>query len=259
MHNSLLHLSPHTKNHTNTAQVDWNKVASLIGYGSAKSASTRFGIIRKRRGCTKPNKPAHVGVYARNVTKTGTPAKGAASRASRAKPAASTKKGVNRRGSVGGKGKKLPQKVQDDDDNVESGQDEKAKDLVAPSNDEQQDIEYDAPEGEKPVRDLMAPSDEEEEEQEQESFQSQVSRGLYAESNAEEDEGNLSDDTLELLNRQIAQQQEAQLQAQMQQRMGQQGVNEEYDAYEPGAIYQNSQDEGQYYEHMAQGVPTYYN
>lgn len=245
MHNSLLHLSPHTKNHTNTAQVDWNKVASLIGYGSAKSASTRFGIIRKRWGSTKPNKPAHAGVYAGKVTKTRAPVKGAASRASRAKPAASTKKGVNGKGSVGGKGKKLPQKVEDEDDDVEYGQDEEVKDLMAPS-DDRQDDEHDAPEGEKPVRDLMAPSDEEEEEeQEQESFQSQVNRGLYAESNADEDEGNLSDGAVDLLNRQIAQQQGAQLQAQIQQQMGQQGVYEEYDAYEPGAVYKNAQDEGQ--------------
>ena len=189
---------PHTKNHADTAQIDWNKVASLIGYGSAKSASTRFGIIRKRWGSTKPNKPAQVGVYAGKVTKTRAPAKGAASRASRVKPAASTKKGVNGKGSVGGTRKKLPQKVEDDND-------DEVKDLMAPSDKEQHDAEYDAPEGEKPVRDLMAPSDEEEE-QEQESFQSQVNRGLYDDPYAEDDEGNLSDGALELLNRQIAQQ-----------------------------------------------------
>ena len=170
------------------------------------------------------------------------PAKGAASRATRAKPAASTKKGVKGKGSVGGKGKKLPQKVEDDDDDVESGLDEE---VMAPF-DNEEDVEQ--------VKDLMAPSDEEEE-QEQESFQSQVNRGLYAESNTEEDEGNLSDDAVELLNRQIAQQQEAQLQAPVQQ----QGVYEECDAYEPSAVYQNAQDEGQYHGHMAQGARTYYN
>lgn len=212
MQNSLLHLSPHTKNHTKTAQVDWNKVASIIDYGSAKSASTRFGIIRKRWGSTKPNKPAHVGLYAGKVTKTRAPGKGAASRASRAKPAASTKKSVN------GKGKKLPQKGEDDDDGAKSGQAEEVKDFMAPSDDEedreqvkdlmapfddeQRDAEYDVSGSEKRVRDLMAPSDEQEEE---ESFQSQVNRGLFDDSNAEEDEGNHSDDATEPPNCEIVQ------------------------------------------------------
>ena len=229
MQNSLLHLSPHTKNHTNSAQVDWNKVASIIDYGSAKSASTRFGIIRKRWGSTKSNKPAHVLLYAGKVTKTRAPGKKAASRASSAKPAASTKKSVNGKGSVGGKGKKLPQKSEDDDNGAKFGRAEvvkdlmapsddeedpdQVKDLMAPSDDEHRDAEYNAPSSEKRIRNLMAPSDEQGEE---ESFQSQVNRGLYDDSNAEEDEGNLPDGAIELLNCEIAQHQEAQLQARLQ-------------------------------------------
>lgn len=45
----------------------------------------------------------------------------------------------------------------------------------------------------------------------------------------------------------------------MQQQMGQQGIYKEYDAYEPGAVYQTAQDEGNYHGHMTHGFSSYYN
>ena len=206
-------------------QVDWEGVAQTMGYKNGRVASDRFRQVKKKLGWgagvrvrvnkgTTPSKS--------NVVRARAPAKPrapAAKKTAAKKAAPATKKGSA--------AKKLPKYVEKDDDEGSSEvEDEKPRDLMALSNDENDQEE-------KP-RDLMAPSDYYEDDQEM-SMQDKVARHDFNDSQS--NDGELSAGAVDMDNRRMA---EKMIQNQIAQEAGGEPVYEEYDAYDPVEVFEHA-------------------
>lgn len=187
-------------------QINWDQVAERTGYKNGSVASVRFGQIKKKLGWNSNNGGS--GPAAR-VVKTRSPAKprggGAAGRGGR-KPVAKKSPATGGRGAGRrAKGKKVKDEAESD------------------SEDEKEEVE---------VVVLMAGSDDEDVEDsadEEESFEARVNRGVYNDSE-QEDEGDLSDAPLAQLKKNVVQK-------------NAQAQEEEYDAYDPDAVFADAEEE----------------
>lgn len=196
-----------------------------MGYKNGHVASNRFRQIKKKLGW-------RVGV---RVNKGITPTKSNVARARyKAKPLASTiKKPAAKKAAPTAKGrapaKKLRKYVEEVDD-----EEEKPRNLMAPSDDEDGQWEK--------ARELMAPSDSDAD-QEEMSMQAKVARGDF-DSHSFWD-GKLSAGELDRISRELA---EKKLQKQIAQESGTGGepVYEEYYAYGADEVSEDAQDQGKY-------------
>ena len=188
-----------------------------MGYKNGQVASDRFRQIKKKLGWG-------AGVRVKKGT-TSSKSNVAKARAPAKPRAAAAKKPAGKKAAPAIKGrapaKKLPKYVEEDDDEEgnDSAEEEKPRDLMAPSDD-------DNDQGEK-ARDLMAPSDSEADKEM--SMQDKVARGDF-DSHSSGD-GELQPGAVDMINCEMA---EKELQNQIAQEAGTGGepVYEEYDAYD---------------------------